>query len=166
MGCDMGGPVNKAAYYFGTTAIMNKEYDVMAFIMAAGMTPPCGIALSTILFANRFSESERRRSGVTLIMGLAFITEGAITYLLSDIVRVMFSCMIGASVSATLSELFGCTLMAPHGGIFVFLIVGKPVLYFLSIMIGSLVTAVILGFIKKIKDMNIKNILSVCSTTG
>lgn len=163
MGCDMGGPVNKAAYYFGTTAIMNKEYDVMAFIMAAGMTPPCGIALSTILFANRFSESERRRSGVTLIMGLAFITEGAITYLLSDIVRVMFSCMIGASVSATLSELFGCTLMAPHGGIFVFLIVGKPVLYFLSIMIGSLVTAVILGFIKKIKDMNIKNILKIPS---
>lgn len=161
MGCDMGGPVNKAAYYFGTSSLMNKEYDVMAFIMAAGMTPPCGIALSTILFANRFSPSERRRSGVTLIMGLAFITEGAITYLLSDIVRVMISCMIGASVSATLSELFGCTLMAPHGGIFVFLIVGKPLLYFLSIMTGSLVTAVILGCIKKTKDMNIKNILKI-----
>lgn len=161
MGCDMGGPVNKAAYYFGTSSLMNKEYDVMAFIMAAGMTPPCGIALSTVLFANRFSPSERRRSGVTFIMGLAFITEGAITYLLSDIVRVMISCMIGASVSATLSELFGCTLMAPHGGIFVFLIVGKPLLYFLSIMTGSLVTAVILGCIKKTKDMNIKNILKI-----
>ena len=161
MGCDMGGPVNKAAYYFGTSALNNKEYDVMAFIMAAGMTPPCGIALSTILFPNKYSKSERRRSGVTLIMGLAFITEGAITYLLSDIIRVMLSCMIGSGVSAVLSELFGCSLMAPHGGIFVFLIVGKPVLYFLSIMIGSLVTAVILGYTKTIKDINIKNLIKL-----
>lgn len=157
MGCDMGGPVNKAAYYFGTTALKNKEFDVMAFIMAAGMTPPCGIALSTILFPNRFTRAERRRSGVTLIMGLAFITEGAIPYLLSDILRVMASCMIGSSISALLSELFGCTLMAPHGGIFVFLIVGKPVLYLIAIIVGSLVTAFILGASKKVIDMNIKN---------
>lgn len=161
MGCDMGGPVNKAAYYFGTKALNNKEYDVMAFIMAAGMTPPCGIALSTILFPNRFTKSERRRSGVTFLMGLAFITEGAISYLLSDVIRVMISCMIGSSVSALLSELFGCTLMAPHGGIFVFIIVGKPVLYFIAIMIGSLVTAIILGYIKKVKDMKIKNRLKI-----
>lgn len=163
MGTDMGGPVNKAAYYFGTTALYSKEYDVMAFIMAAGMTPPCGIALSTILFPNRFTKSERRRSGVTLIMGLAFITEGAITYLLSDIIRVMIACMVGSGVSALLSELFGCTLMAPHGGIFVFLIVEKPLLYLLAIINGSFVTAFILGYLKKVKDMNVKNIIRIPS---
>ncbi|SHI13545.1 PTS system, fructose subfamily, IIC component [Butyrivibrio fibrisolvens DSM 3071] len=161
MGCDMGGPVNKAAYYFGTKALNNKEYDVMAFIMAAGMTPPCGIALSTFLFPNRFTKPERRRSGITFLMGLAFITEGAISYLLADVINVMISCMIGSGVSALLSEVFGCTLMAPHGGIFVFLIAGKPVLYFIAIMIGSLVTAIILGYMKKVKDMKVKNRLKL-----
>lgn len=152
MSIDMGGPFNKAAYVFGTAAIASGSYDVMAAVMIGGMVPPIAIALSTTFFKNRWTEDERKNGLVNYIMGLSFITEGAIPYAASDPLRVIPSCAVGAAVSGALSMAFNCTLMAPHGGIFVFAVVGNWAMYLLSLIIGSLVGMVLLTLLKKKKS--------------
>lgn len=149
MATDMGGPINKAAYHLGTASIQNGRPDIMAAVMVGGMVPPCGIALSTLLFKHKFTPEERRDGPVTLFLGLSFITEGALPYVLTDIPRVVPSCMAGAAVAGAMSEAFGCTLLAPHGGIFVFPVVNLPVQYIVALVVGSVVTAVVLGLLKK-----------------
>lgn len=149
MAIDMGGPFNKAAYVFGTAAIAAGNYDIMAAVMIGGMTPPCAIALATILFKNKFTKEERESGPTNFIMGLAFITEGAIPYAAADPLRVLPSCIAGSAVAGALSMTFGCTLMAPHGGIFVVPVMGNAVMYLLALVIGTVVTAVLLGVLKK-----------------
>ncbi len=149
MAIDMGGPFNKAAYVFGTAAIASGNYDIMAAVMIGGMVPPLGIALATTFFKSRFNAQERKSGPVNYIMGLSFITEGAIPYAASDPLRVIPSCMVGAGVAGGLSMLFNCTLMAPHGGIFVFAVVGNWPYYLLSLVAGSIVTMVMLALLKK-----------------
>lgn len=149
MSIDMGGPFNKAAYVFGTAAIASGNYDVMAAVMIGGMVPPIAIALATTFFKNKFTEEERKSGPVNYIMGLSFITEGAIPYAAADPIRVIPSCMIGAAVAGGLSMAFNCTLMAPHGGIFVFAVVGNWPMYLLSLVIGSVVGMVLMGVLKK-----------------
>ncbi len=149
MSIDMGGPFNKAAYVFGTASIAAGNYDIMAAVMIGGMVPPCAIALATLLFKNKFTKEERESGPVNFIMGLAFITEGAIPFAASDPLHVLPSCVIGAAVSGALSMAFGCTLMAPHGGIFVFPVVGNTVMYIVSLVIGTVTGAVLLGLLKK-----------------
>ncbi len=149
MSIDMGGPFNKAAYVFGTAAITSGNYDIMAAVMIGGMVPPIAIALATTFFKNRFTIQERKSGPVNYIMGLSFITEGAIPYAASDPLRVIPSCMVGAGVAGGLSMLFNCTLMAPHGGIFVFAVVGNWPYYLLSLAIGSVVSCLMLGLLKK-----------------
>ncbi len=149
MSIDMGGPFNKAAYVFGTAAIASGNYDIMAAVMIGGMVPPIAIALSTTFFKNRWTEEERKNGLVNYIMGLSFITEGAIPYAASDPLRVIPSCAIGAATAGALSMAFGCTLMAPHGGIFVFAVVGNWAMYLVSLAIGSLVGMLMLAFLKK-----------------
>ena len=149
MSIDMGGPFNKAAYVFGTAAITSGNYDIMAAVMIGGMVPPIAIALATTFFRNKFTAQERKSGPVNYIMGLSFITEGAIPYAASDPLRVIPSCMVGAGVAGGLSMLFKCTLMAPHGGIFVFAVVGNWPLYLLSLVIGSVVGMLMLGILKK-----------------
>lgn len=149
MAIDMGGPFNKAAYVFGTAAIASGNYDIMAAVMIGGMVPPLGIALATTFFKSRFNAQERKSGPVNYIMGLSFITEGAIPYAASDPLRVIPSCMVGAGVAGGLSMLFNCTLMAPHGGIFVFAVVGNWPYYLLSLAAGSIVTMVMLALLKK-----------------
>lgn len=149
MSIDMGGPFNKAAYVFGTASIAAGNYDIMAAVMIGGMVPPCAIALATLLFKNKFTKEERESGPVNFIMGLAFITEGAIPFAASDPIRVLPSCVAGAAVSGALSMLFGCTLMAPHGGIFVFPVVEHAMRYLVSLVVGTIVGAVLLGILKK-----------------
>ncbi len=149
MAIDMGGPFNKAAYLFGTAAIAAGNYDIMAAVMIGGMVPPCAIALSTILFKNKYTAEERKSGPTNFVMGLSFITEGAIPFAASDPLRVIPTCILGSGVAGALSMIFQCTLMAPHGGIFVFPVVGNPLLYVLSLVIGTVITAVLLGIIKK-----------------
>ena len=149
MSIDMGGPFNKAAYVFGTAAITSGNYDIMAAVMIGGMVPPIAIALATTFFKNRFTIQERKSGPVNYIMGLSFITEGAIPYAASDPLRVIPSCMVGAGIAGGLSMLFKCTLMAPHGGIFVFAVVGNWPYYLLSLAIGSVVSCLMLGLLKK-----------------
>lgn len=149
MSVDMGGPFNKAAYVFGTASIAARNYDIMAAVMIGGMVPPCAIALATILFKDKFTKEERQSGPVNFIMGLAFITEGAIPYAASDPLHVLPACIIGAGVSGALSEVFNCTLMAPHGGIFVFPVVGNALMYLVALVIGTAVSTVMLGFFKK-----------------
>ena len=149
MSIDMGGPFNKAAYVFGTASIAAGNYDIMAAVMIGGMVPPCAIALATLLFKNKFTKEERESGPVNFIMGLAFITEGAIPFAASDPLHVLPSCVTGAAVSGALSMAFGCTLMAPHGGIFVFPVVGNALMYLISLVIGTIVGAVLLGILKK-----------------
>lgn len=149
MSIDMGGPFNKAAYVFGTTAISMGSYDIMAAVMIGGMVPPIAIALSTTFFKNRWTEEERKNGAVNYIMGLSFITEGAIPYAASDPLRVIPSCMLGAAVAGGLSMAFDCTLMAPHGGIFVFAVVGNWAMYLVSLAAGSLVGMLMLALLKK-----------------
>lgn len=149
MATDLGGPINKTAYHFGTASILIGEPDIMAAVMLGGMVPPCGIALSMLLFRNRFTQDERDTCASTLFMGLAFITEGAIPFAITDLFRVIPSCMVGSAVASALSEAFGCTLMAPHGGIFVFPVVGNAALYLLSLFLGSIVCALVLGVLKR-----------------
>jgi PTS system fructose-specific IIC component len=149
MAIDMGGPFNKAAYVFGTASIAAGNYDIMAAVMIGGMVPPCAIALATILFKNKFTKEERESGPVNFIMGLAFITEGAIPFAASDPGRVLPSCIIGSGVAGALSMMFGCTLMAPHGGIFVFPVVGNWPMYIVALIIGTIVSCVLLGFLKK-----------------
>lgn len=149
MSIDMGGPFNKAAYVFGVAAIASGSYDIMAAVMIGGMVPPIAIALSTTFFKNRWTEEERKNGVVNYIMGLSFITEGAIPYAASDPLRVIPSCLIGAAVSGGLSMAFGCTLMAPHGGIFVFAVVGNWAMYLVSLAAGSVVGMLMLALLKK-----------------
>lgn len=149
MAIDMGGPFNKAAYVFGTAAITAGNYDIMAAVMIGGMTPPCAIALATLLFKNKFTKEERDAGPTNFIMGLAFITEGAIPFAASDPLHVLPSCIIGSALAGALSMAFHCTLMAPHGGIFVFPVVGNAVMYLVALAAGTVVSALLLGVLKK-----------------
>lgn len=149
MAIDMGGPFNKAAYVFGTASIAAGNYDIMAAVMIGGMTPPCAIALATILFKNKFTKEERESGPMNFIMGLAFITEGAIPYAAADPLHVLPACMIGSGVAGALSMVFRCTLMAPHGGIFVFPVVGNALMYLVALVAGTIVSAMLLGTFKK-----------------
>ena len=153
MSIDMGGPFNKAAYVFGTAAIASGSYDIMAAVMIGGMVPPIAIALSTTFFKSRWTDEERKNGPVNYIMGLSFITEGAIPYAASDPLRVIPSCIVGAATAGGLSMAFNCTLMAPHGGIFVFAVVGNWALYLLSLAIGSAVGMLMLALLKKKKTV-------------
>lgn len=149
MAIDMGGPFNKAAYVFGTAAIAAGNYDIMAAVMIGGMTPPCAIALATLLFKHKFTKEERDAGPTNFIMGLAFITEGAIPFAASDPLRVLPSCIIGSALAGALSMAFHCTLMAPHGGIFVFPVVGNALMYLVALVAGTVVSALLLGVLKK-----------------
>lgn len=151
MSVDMGGPVNKAAYVFGTASIAAGNYNIMAAVMIGGMVPPIAIALATLFFKNKFTAEERKAGPTNFIMGLSFITEGAIPFAASDPLRVLPACIVGSAVAGGMSMAFNCTLMAPHGGIFVFLTVGHPLLYLLSLAVGSAITCVLLGILKKEK---------------
>ncbi|MCB6770804.1 fructose-specific PTS transporter subunit EIIC [Veillonella atypica] len=148
MSVDMGGPVNKAAYVIGTGALATGEYGIMAAVMAGGMVPPLAIALCTTFFPSRFTEAERKSGITNYIMGLSFITEGAIPFAAADPIRVLPSCIIGAGTAGALSMFFECTLRAPHGGIFVVPTIGNPLLYLASIAIGSIVACIILAIVK------------------
>lgn len=149
MAIDMGGPFNKAAYVFGTASIAAGNYDIMAAVMIGGMTPPCAIALASLLFKNKFTKEEREAAPINFIMGLAFITEGAIPFAASDPLHVLPSCIIGSAVAGAVSMMFDCTLMAPHGGIFVFPVVGNTMAYVAALVAGTLISAVLLGVLKK-----------------
>ena len=149
MAIDMGGPFNKAAYVFGVASIAAGNYNIMAAVMIGGMVPPCAIALATILFKNKFTEAERKSGPTNFIMGLSFITEGAIPFAAADPIHVLPACIAGSAVAGALSMAFNCTLMAPHGGIFVFPVVGNAVMYVVALVIGTVVGAVLLGLLKK-----------------
>lgn len=149
MAIDMGGPFNKAAYVFGTAAIAAGNYDIMAAVMIGGMTPPCAIALATLLFKDKFTKEQREAGPTNFIMGLAFITEGAIPFAASDPIHVLPSCIIGSAAAGALSMVFNCTLMAPHGGIFVFPVVGNAAMYLVALVAGTVISAVLLGLLKK-----------------
>lgn len=156
MSIDFGGPINKAAYVFGTASIVTGQFDIMAAVMIGGMVPPIAIALCTVFFKNRFTERERQSGLTNFIMGLAFITEGAIPFASADPLRVIPACTAGAAVAGALSMAFDCTLRAPHGGIFVFPVVGNPLMYLLALAIGSLVGMVLLAVLKKPVNENTK----------
>lgn len=149
MSIDMGGPFNKAAYVFGTASIASGNYDIMAAVMIGGMIPPLAIALATTFFKKKFTAEERKSGVVNYIMGLCFITEGAIPFAASDPLRVIPSCVVGSAVAGGLSMLFGCTLRAPHGGIFVFPVVGNVFGYLIALVVGSIVGMLMLGLLKK-----------------
>lgn len=157
MSVDMGGPVNKAAYVIGTGALATGEYGIMAAVMAGGMVPPLAIALCTTFFPSRFTEAERKSGITNYIMGLSFITEGAIPFAAADPVRVLPACIIGAGTAGALSMFFECTLRAPHGGIFVVPTIGNPLLYLASIAIGSVVACFILALVKPSLKNNCKS---------
>ena len=149
MSIDMGGPCNKAAYVFGTAALASGNYEVMAAVMVGGMVPPIAIALSTTFCPKKWTPDERRNGIVNYVMGLCFVTEGAIPYAAADPLRVLPSCVIGAALSGALSMTFGCALRAPHGGIFVFPVVDHALMYVVALAAGSIVGAVILSLLKK-----------------
>ena len=149
MAIDMGGPFNKAAYVFGSAAIAAGNYDIMAAVMVGGMVPPCAIALATLLFKDKFTKEERESGPTNFIMGLAFITEGAIPFAAADPLHVLPACIIGSGLAGAMSMAFGCTLMAPHGGIFVVPVMGNAVLYLVALVVGTVVSAVLLGLLKK-----------------
>ncbi len=149
MAIDMGGPFNKAAYVFGTAAIADGNTWIMAAVMIGGMVPPIAIALATTFFKNRWTKEELKSGPVNYLMGLCFITEGAIPYAASDPLRVIPSCIVGSAVAGAVSALFGCTCPAPHGGIFTFAVVGKPFGYLIALAAGSAVGALMLAFLKK-----------------
>ena len=151
MSVDMGGPINKAAYVFGTAALSMGQFDVMAAVMIGGMVPPIAIALSCTFFPKKWTTEERNNGLVNYVMGLCFISEGAIPYAAADPGRVLPSYIIGSAIAGGLSMAFGCTLQAPHGGIFVFPTVGHPLMYVVALFIGSIVGAVILSALKKTK---------------
>ena len=151
MSVDMGGPINKAAYVFGTAALSMGQFDVMAAVMIGGMVPPIAIALSCTFFPKKWTTEERNNGFVNYVMGLCFISEGAIPYAAADPGRVLPSCIIGSAIAGGLSMAFGCTLQAPHGGIFVFPTVGHPLMYVVALVIGSIVGGVILSALKKTK---------------
>lgn len=149
MAIDMGGPVNKAAYVFGTASIAAGNYNIMAAVMIGGMVPPLAIALATIFFKNKFTAEERKAGPTNFIMGLSFITEGAIPFAASDPLHVLPACAVGSAVAGGLSMAFGCTLTAPHGGIFVVPTIGNPLMYLVALVIGSFIACGLLGLLKK-----------------
>jgi PTS system fructose-specific IIC component len=149
MAIDMGGPINKAAYVTGTGLLASGQYYVMAAVMAGGMVPPLAIALCTTIFPNRFTESERKAGITNYIMGLSFITEGAIPFAASDPLRVIPSVCIGAATAGALSMAFDCTLQAPHGGIFVVPTIGNAGMYLAAILIGAVVGCIMMSVLKK-----------------
>ena len=149
MSADMGGPFNKAAYVFGTASIAAGNYGIMAAVMIGGMVPPCAIALASLLFKDKFTKTERESAPTNFIMGLAFITEGAIPFAASDPLHVIPACVIGSGLAGALSMAFNCTLMAPHGGVFVFPVVGNPLMYLAALAAGTVVGALMLGVLKK-----------------
>ena len=149
MAIDMGGPFNKAAYVFGSAAIAAGNYDIMAAVMVGGMVPPCAIALATLLFKDKFTKEERESGPTNFIMGLAFITEGAIPFAAADPLHVLPACIVGSGLAGAMSMAFGCTLMAPHGGIFVVPVMGNAVMYLVALVVGTVVSAVLLGLLKK-----------------
>ena len=152
MSIDMGGPFNKAAYVFGTAALASQAdsgYMIMAAVMVGGMVPPIAIAIASWAFKNKFTDNDRKAAPVNAIMGLCFISEAAIPYAAGDPLHVIPSCVVGSAVSGALSMAFGCTLMAPHGGIFVFPVVGNALMYIVALLIGSIVGAVLLGVLRK-----------------
>lgn len=149
MAIDMGGPINKAAYVFGTASLANGQFEFMSAVMIGGMVPPLVIALCTTFFKNKFTKQERQSGITNYIMGLSFITEGAIPFAASDPLRVIPACAIGSSIAGALSMTFGCSLRAPHGGIFVLPVISNPMGYFISLVIGSVVGMILLGILKK-----------------
>ncbi len=149
MSIDFGGPFNKASYVFGTASLALGKYDIMAAVMVGGMVPPIAIALSTTFCKKKWSKEDCRNGVVNYIMGLCFISEGAIPYAAKDPLRVIPSCIIGSALAGALSMAFGCTLRAPHGGIFVFPVVGHPLFYIVALIAGSILGAVILSLLKK-----------------
>lgn len=152
---DMGGPINKASYVFATSQLAEGNFEIMAAVMAGGMIPPLAIALSTTLFKNRWTKEEKNSGLVNYVMGLAFISEGAIPFAAKDPLRVIPSCIIGSAVAGGLSMLFGCTLRAPHGGIFVLPTIGNPLMYALAIVLGAIAGCLVLSILKKpLKENN------------
>lgn len=149
MAVDMGGPFNKASYVFGTASIAAGNYNIMAAVMIGGMVPPIAIALASLIFKNKFTETQRKSAPANIIMGLSFITEGAIPFAAQDPARVLPSCIIGSGVAGALSMLFNCTLMAPHGGIFVVPVIGNPLMYLLALAVGTAISTILLGVLKK-----------------
>lgn len=149
MAIDMGGPFNKAAYVFGTAALAAQNYQVMASVMIGGMVPPLALALASWMFKDKFTDDDRKTAPTNVVMGLSFITEGAIPFAASDPLHVLPACAIGSAVAGALSQFFGCTLMAPHGGIFVLLTIGNPLMYLVALVIGTIVSAVLLGILRK-----------------
>ena len=152
MSIDMGGPFNKAAYVFGTAALASQSdsgYMIMAAVMVGGMVPPIAIAIASWVFKNKFSDNDRKAAPVNAIMGLCFISEAAIPYAAGDPLHVIPSCVIGSAAAGALSMAFECTLMAPHGGIFVFPVVGNALMYIVALLVGSIIGAVLLGVLRK-----------------
>lgn len=149
MAADMGGPINKAAYVFGTASIASGNYDIMAAVMIGGMVPPLAIALATFFFKNRFTKKERQTTLTNVIMGFSFITEGAIPFAASDPLHILPGCIVGSATAGALSMAFGCTLMAPHGGIFVIGVISNPFGYIIALLIGAIVGMAILALLKK-----------------
>ena len=149
MAIDMGGPINKAAYVFGTASLANGQFEFMSAVMIGGMVPPLVIALCTTFFKNKFTKQERQSGITNYIMGLSFITEGAIPFAASDPLRVIPACVIGSSIAGALSMTFGCSLRAPHGGIFVLPVISNPMGYFISLVIGAVVGMILLAILKK-----------------
>ena len=154
MSIDFGGPINKAAYVFGTASLAAADGSavssaIMASVMVGGMVPPLAISLSTMLFKNKYTARERQSGITNVIMGMSFITEGAIPFAASDPLRVIPCCALGSAVAGALSQYFGCSVPAPHGGVFVFGVVQNWPMYFAALLVGSVVAAVLLGFLKK-----------------
>lgn len=149
MAIDMGGPINKAAYIFGTASLAEGSSMIMAAVMAGGMVPPLALAISMIIFKNKYTDKERQTIPTNIIMGLSFITEGAIPFAAADPLRVIPASVVGSAIAGMLSMIFSCALRAPHGGMWVIGVIDNPLFYILSILVGSIVGALILGLVKK-----------------
>ena len=149
MSVDMGGPFNKAAYVFGTASIASGQFDIMASVMIGGMVPPIAIALATTFFKNRFTKSEQQTSITNYIMGLSFITEGAIPFAASDPLRIIPPCIVGSAIAGALSMMFGCGSRAPHGGIFVSGIIDNPLMFLIALVVGAVVAMAGIVLLKK-----------------
>ena len=149
MSIDFGGPFNKAAYVFGTASIASGQFDIMASVMIGGMVPPIAIALATTFFKNRFTKSEQQTSITNYIMGLSFITEGAIPFAASDPLRIIPPCVVGSAIAGALSMMFGCGSRAPHGGIFVIGIIDNPLMFLIALIVGAVVAMAGIVLLKK-----------------